>query len=205
LNREKFENNVFINCPFDDEYNELLKPLLFSIIKLGFHPRVATERLDSGEVRLDKIIELILECKYSIHDLSRCKSAKENEYARFNMPFELAIDYASKTFKKDRNCKDKIFLILEEEKYSVQKTLSDLSFSDTECHNGDPEKLVYKVRNWFSKNGNTNIESPSSVWDDYNYFYVDLYKKKSKEGFSKKAIESLPVLEFLEEIHRWCK
>jgi hypothetical protein len=204
LSKEKFEKNVFINCPFDDKYNELLKPLLFTIIKVGFEPRIASERLDSGEVRLEKIIELILETKYGIHDLSRCKSTKENEYSRFNMPFELAIDLACREFSTDKKINNKTFLILEEEKYSVQKTLSDLSFSDTECHKGEPEELVYVVRNWFQKTGYSDIESPSSIWDAYNYFYADLFEKKTKDGFSKKAIERLPMTEFLEEIRYWC-
>ncbi len=31
-----FDQNVFVNCPFDDEYLPLLRPLLFTIIYLGF-------------------------------------------------------------------------------------------------------------------------------------------------------------------------
>src|SRR6266404_2208861 len=30
-----FSKNVFINCPFDSEYNSLLRPILFTIIYLG--------------------------------------------------------------------------------------------------------------------------------------------------------------------------
>lgn len=204
MSKGKFEKNVFINCPFDDQYNDLLKPLLFTIIRIGFEPRIASERLDSGEVRLDKIIELIKESKYGIHDLSRCKPLEKNEYARFNMPFELAMDLSYKEFCNDPKTDEKTFLILEEEKYSVQKTLSDLLFSDTECHKGDPEELVYKVRNWFCKTGYTKIESPSSIWDAYNYFYADLFDKKKSEGFSEKAVQRLPLIEFLEEIRIWC-
>ncbi len=31
-----FERNVFVNCPFDTQYVPLLRPLLFTIIYLGF-------------------------------------------------------------------------------------------------------------------------------------------------------------------------
>jgi hypothetical protein len=65
-----FNNNIFINCPFDDEYFPLLKPLLYTIKKIGFTPRISLERNDSGEIRLNKIKELIESSKYSIHDLS---------------------------------------------------------------------------------------------------------------------------------------
>jgi hypothetical protein len=69
--RGGFERNVFINCPFDKEYLPLLRAMLFTIVFCGFIPRIATERDDSGESRYNKIIDLIKESKYSIHDLSR--------------------------------------------------------------------------------------------------------------------------------------
>jgi hypothetical protein len=205
LGSENFETNVFINCPFDKEYSKLLKPLLFIIIRSGLDPRIASERLDSGEVRLEKIIQLIKSSMFGIHDLSRCKAKKEGEYSRFNLPFELAIDYSIREFTNYKEpFKNKKILILEEEKYSVQKALSDLAFSDAKCHKGEPEEMVYEVRSWFYEAGFTNISSPSELWDSYNIFYSDLYVKKQEEGFSKKAIERLPVPEFLDEIRNWC-
>ena len=86
---DEFERNVFINCPFDDEYyTSLLRPLLFTIIYLGFNPRIASERSDSGELRINKICELIQISKFSIHDLSRIKAKRRNEFYRLNMPFD---------------------------------------------------------------------------------------------------------------------
>ncbi|MBO6792963.1 MAG: hypothetical protein JJ895_03560 [Balneolaceae bacterium] len=198
-----FDKQVFLNCPFDVEYEELLKPLFFTVISCGFKPRIASERLDSGEVRLDKIKNLILECRFGIHDLSRCKSKDKDEYSRFNMPFELAYDLAARDFHPENKMKRKRFLVLEEERYSLQKSLSDLSFSDPKCHEGDPEELVHQVRTWFYELGNKKLKSPSNIWDDYNVFYSDLYDKKFKEGFREKDVERLPVPEFLDEIELW--
>lgn len=79
MGNNDFEANVFINCPFDKEYNDLLKPLLFTVIRIGLEPRIASERLDSGEVRLEKIVELIECSKYGIHDLSRCRAEKRGD------------------------------------------------------------------------------------------------------------------------------
>jgi hypothetical protein len=79
---EGFDSNVFINCPFDREYHSLLRPLLFTVICLGFTPRIATERSDAGENRLDKIRELIRESKYSLHDLSRLKSKNLHDFKK---------------------------------------------------------------------------------------------------------------------------
>ena len=193
-----FEKNIFINCPFDDDYFPLLKPLLYTVKRIGFNPRISLERNDSGEVRLHKIQELIESSKYSIHDLSRARAKKEGEYFRLNMPFELGLDLGCKNYKSGK--KDKKILILEEEKYSVQKALSDLSFADCKCHKGDEEELVYEVRNWFAENGIKDVPSASSIWDDFNIFYADLYEEKAKKGFKPKDINRLPIAEFMEYI-----
>ena len=52
-----FEKNVFINCPFDSAYLALLRPLLFTIVSFGFIPKIASERSDSAEQRIDKIYQ----------------------------------------------------------------------------------------------------------------------------------------------------
>lgn len=67
--RTPFEGSVFVNSPFDDEYAPLLEAALFCVVYFGFTPRLANERLETGENRLDKIVEMIKCSKYSIHDL----------------------------------------------------------------------------------------------------------------------------------------
>ena len=47
-------NQVFINCPFDNNYFPLLKPLLFVLIYIGLVPKIS-ETSDSGENRLNTI------------------------------------------------------------------------------------------------------------------------------------------------------
>ena len=89
----EFEKNVFINCPFDSEYLKLLRPLLFTVIYVGLHPRIALETADGGQARMKKILGLIRDSKYSIHDLSRMESTQAGELYRMNMPFELGIDF----------------------------------------------------------------------------------------------------------------
>jgi hypothetical protein len=84
------ERSVFINCPFDAEYIPLLRALLFTLTFCGLRPRIASERHDSAEVRISKILAMMRECKYSIHDLSRMEASAS--HPRFNMPFELGLD-----------------------------------------------------------------------------------------------------------------
>jgi hypothetical protein len=54
-----FERSVFVNCPFDSDYAPLLEAALFCLVYFGFSPRLANERLEAGENRLDKIVEMI--------------------------------------------------------------------------------------------------------------------------------------------------
>jgi len=88
-----YQRSIFINCPFDPEYVPILRSVLFALIRVGLRPRIATERLVSNEHRLDKLMEMIPKCRFSIHDLSRLLPL-EGKLARMNMPFELGIDWA---------------------------------------------------------------------------------------------------------------
>ncbi len=98
---EDYHKNVFINCPFDRDYRQLLLVLIFTVTYLGFTPRLALERSDSGESRITKILKMIRESKFGIHDISRIVSSSANEYYRMNIPFELGVDYACQNLLKE--------------------------------------------------------------------------------------------------------
>src|SRR5213592_3434741 len=112
--RDAFSRNVFVNCPFDSNYLPLLRPFLFTIVYVGFVPRIASERSDSGENRIDKICAMIRECRYSIHDLSRLRASEIGEFSRMNMPFELGVDFGCRVFGTSRVTTKK-FLVLEKD------------------------------------------------------------------------------------------
>ncbi len=199
----KFNSHVFINCPFDQEYIPLLRPLLFTVIFLGFTPRIASERFDSSENRISKICELIRESRYSIHDLSRLRARKAGEYYRMNMPFELGIDYGSRYFGGE-NLAAKRLLILERDKYEFQKALSDLSGVDIKKHNNEPNEVVRAVRNWFVETASLRpAPSPTVVWYKFNDFASDFYDARKEEGFSDKDLNMMPVPEYIDFISQW--
>lgn len=54
-----YSNSVFINCPFDQDYEPLLDSIIFTVYACGFIPRSALEEDDSSDMRLDKIVRLI--------------------------------------------------------------------------------------------------------------------------------------------------
>lgn len=116
---EAFGKSVFINCPFDKDYEPILQAILFCVVYLGFEPRTATESNDSGSIRLNKICDIIENSKYSVHDLSRCQAKKKGEHFRLNMPFELGVDYGCRQyFGQGREGKR---LLILEEKCTVTK------------------------------------------------------------------------------------
>jgi hypothetical protein len=200
-----FEKNVFINCPFDKDFTKLLQPLLFTIIYLGFNPRIATERSDSGEQRIGKICALIKASKYSIHDLSRLQAKKSKEFYRLNMPFELGIDYGFR-YLDGSGFEQKKFLILEKDRFDYAKALSDLSGVDIKSHNDEPINVIRAVRNWFTQFTSDNLDSPSIVWENFNYFMQEFFKSKMVEGrFSQDDIDNMPPNEFMSYIKEWLK
>ncbi len=198
-----FEKNVFINCPFDSAYKSLLRPLLFTILYFDFNPKIASERSDSAEQRIDKICEFIESSKYSIHDLSRLKSMKKNEFARHNMPFELGIDYGSRKFAEN-HFGEKKFLVLEKEKYDYSKALSDFAGADIKSHNNEPELIIREVRNWFVETvGLTKLKPSSVIFNDFIAFMGVFDAERRSEGFKDKDIYEMPTPEFTLFIKEW--
>ncbi len=52
-----YNDNVFINCPFDAKYKSLFDAMVFAVHDCGFIPRCALEEDDASEVRIDKIYQ----------------------------------------------------------------------------------------------------------------------------------------------------
>lgn len=198
----EFDTNVFINCPFDEEYAPILQAILFCVVFAGLNPRIATERGDSGENRLDKIRGLIEESRWSIHDLSRCQARTAGEFYRLNMPFELGIDWGCRQyFGNGRDAKR--FLILEEKPYRFQAALSDISGSDIEVHGGEYQKAVARVRHWLHQQIGVLETGPTGVLSAYDDFQGWDYQEKLRSGFSEADIRQYPTSERLNSMRKW--
>ncbi|WP_029415567.1 hypothetical protein [Brevundimonas bacteroides] len=200
-----FETNVFINCPFDRDYLSLLRPIVFCVYRLGFQPRIASERLDGGEPRIEKIIELIEGSKYAIHDLSRIKARKAGELFRLNMPLELGLDIGCKRFKGDDAgpWRAKKCLILETERYRYQAALSDLSNSDIAAHGDDPLEAFTAVRDWLEQEARLNADGPARLWDQFTDFMADNDEALLARGFSRRNIDDLPLSSLMRSMEAW--
>lgn len=197
-----FEKHVFVNCPFDKPYYALLRPLLFTVVSLGFEPRIATENSDSAESRLEKICRLIRESRYSIHDLSRLKPGAK-QFARMNMPFELGIDYGARRYGAD-DLRTKQCLVLGATQYDYQKALSDLSGSDIKSHADEPERMVRVVRDWFFETVRLRpAPSAKVLWYNFADFTTAMYEARQQEHFDDEELDLMPIPEYIDVIRQW--
>ena len=197
-----FEKNVFVNCPFDQPYLRLLRPLLFTIIYLRLKPRIALEAMDAGQARLDKIVGLVRDSKFGIHDLSRIEAVKAGELFRLNMPFELGIDFGCRLFGRGKQ-RDKKILVLEAEPYRYKAALSDLSGYDIESHGNEPYRLIGIVRNWLKNVSLTDAAGTARIEAAFTDFMADNFDALTAQGFSPEDIEALPVPELVECMEAW--
>lgn len=90
-------------------------------------------------------MELLDSCTIGIHDISRTEFTSPNTLPRFNMPFELGLDYLYKKKLKP----DKKILILDKKAYQYTKTISDLACLDVEHHDDNKTKLLNLIRKFF--------------------------------------------------------
>ncbi|WP_415060097.1 hypothetical protein [Flavobacterium sp.] len=168
-----YERNVFINCPFDDQYEEIFNAILFVVHKCGFILRCSKEYEDSSSIRIQNIVQLINESKYSIHDLSRVSLDITSQLPRFNMPLELGICIGAIEFGSKRQKQNK-YLIIESEKFRFKQFISDLSGQDIRDHKDSVEGVIKIIRNFLSKNTSETVPSATLIFKEYQKFLDDL-------------------------------
>lgn len=136
--------SVFVNCPFDDAYLPCFEAILFAVTMSGYQVRCALEEDDAGDVRFDKLCELIAESDRTIHDLSRTAAGADG-LPRFNMPFELGLMMGARRYGRGRQ-QAKRAVIMVAERFAMPRFLSDLAGNDPSAHGNDPRAVVRIVR-----------------------------------------------------------
>ncbi|NRA19917.1 MAG: hypothetical protein HRU05_05500 [Oceanospirillaceae bacterium] len=144
-----YNDNVFINCPFDEEFKEIFYAKVFAIFDCGFIARCSLEDDDGGEVRIEKISKIISQCRYGIHDISRTELCIKTNLPRFNMPLELGMFLGAKKYG-DQHQKKKNFLITDTEQYRYQVFISDIAGQDIRAHENNPSNAIKIVRDWLN-------------------------------------------------------
>ena len=200
LKPHDYDKSVFINCPFDSSYEPLFRGLIFAVRHMSLVPKSALASSDLGQPRIDKILDLIENCKYSIHDISRTEVDPDHGLPRFNVPFELGLDLGCKRYGKLRQ-KQKKALILDVDRHRYRTFISDIAGFDIEEHNGSVAKAVTVVRNWL-RNTSIKLEAPSgaTIYARYQAFQLALPKTCYKLNWD---IDNLPFGDFSWAAYDW--
>jgi hypothetical protein len=130
------EPSVFLNIPYDRAFENLYLAYIAGLSAFGLVPR-ATLEIPTSQRRLERIANLIGQCAYSIHDLSRVQvDTKAPRVPRFNMPFELGLAVAL-----DAGNRRETWYVCETMRYRISKSLSDLDGTDVRIHGGTVKGL----------------------------------------------------------------
>jgi hypothetical protein len=165
---------VFINCPFDDAYGDMLRAVAFAVASCGFEPACALDEDDSGRIRFDKLKALIEASDLSVHDLSRIELDDHTQTPRFNMPFELGLYLGAKHFGGRRQ-RRKRCLVLARSRREWAPTMSDLAGADPFFHGGKPDAAIRAVRDFLhaAPNGRM-LPGETALIADHRRFLRDL-------------------------------
>jgi hypothetical protein len=203
---DKDSEKVFINCPYDNRYEPIFHSIIFGVLANGFSPVCAKEKT-GGINRLEKILEMIEECRFSIHDISRVEYDIDTGYPRLNMAFELGLYVSCQTFGGKKHT-DKDFLILDVNPNEFRHYLSDISGIDLVAHNEEPLIALSNVNLWLGQkriemSGNhRNYIGSKSISD----FYTEFTKHFPTLCVESKAdINNLAYHEYKYIASRWLK
>jgi hypothetical protein len=199
---DDYGQNVFINCPFDDDYRPIFQAIVFAIFESGLRPRCALEVQDAGEVRIEKIARIIGECRWGIHDISRTE-LNPNGLPRFNMPLELGIFLGARRFG-DRPQRQKSCLVLDTDRYRYQQYISDIAGQDIEAHRGDAARAVKAVRDWLGAS-RAGIQPPpgaTAISKRFKKFAGDLPSICAR---TERDVSELTFTEFADAASTWLK
>ena len=181
-------DSVFLNIPYDEEFHDLYVAYIVGLSCLGLVPHVASER-PGGKRRLDRILEIIQSCRYSIHDLSRVEvSTAYPATPRFNMPLELGMTIAWEHLKPETHT----WFVFESERFRLQKSASDLNGTDPNIHDGTAEGILRELCNAFVRDSAPSVREMLDVYGTvHDFLRFSLEKYRTRSPFDRSVFEEL--------------
>ena len=197
----RYDRQVFLNVPFDKRYKKLLHALVFAVHECGLVARCALEKDDGGQVRVDKLYNIIRDSRLGIHDLSRTTLDTKNRLPRFNMPLELGVFLGARRFGSTMQ-RRKSCLILDRDRYRYQIFCSDLSGQDIRAHGNAVGQALAAVRNWLQANlpASRPLPGPSTLIARYVEFRRQL---PFMCGIEKLKVSELTFLDYQKLVAAW--
>jgi len=167
---------VFLNIPYDLQFQDLCLAYIVGTACFGLTARTTLE-IPGGARRLDRIVELISSCKFSIHDLSRVQlEQNQPRTPRFNMPFELGLTVAWQRLGDISH----LWFVFESERHRISKSLSDLSGTDVYIHRGTVRGVFQQLCNAFI--GERQQPSVAEMISVYRYVKSELPRLLKASG-----------------------
>lgn len=185
--------NVFVNCPFDPDYQPLFDAVVFAVAMCGYNVRSALEVADSGDLRLQKIIRLLEDSRFSVHDISRVELDAATQLPRFNMPIELGIALGMKHLGR-KLLRDHPMLILDRTRYRYRRSASDLAGVDISEHLNRPRRMIRAIRDFLPPYSAAHVPSASAIEAAYRAFQRELPKMAAV------ANQTLPELTYADRL-----
>jgi hypothetical protein len=148
---------------------------LFAVPYCHLRPRCALEASNAAHTRLEKIVALIRDCRWGIHDLSRTETGTHG-LPRFKVPLELGLFLGAQRFGDERQ-KRKSCLVLDRERFRFREFISDIGGQDIVPHEGDTFRAIAAVRDWLAAElPGQSIRLPgwALIADRYRCFVRDL-------------------------------
>jgi hypothetical protein len=149
LGRKKRIQTVFLNVPYDRQFENLYLAYVVGLTQLGLSINATLAVPNQG--RLARILDLIENSDFSIHDLSRTELS--HRIPRFNMPLELGLALHRSYIDPEGH---KVF-VFEKKSYRTLKSTSDINGIDAQIHNGTVKGVMGKLRNIFHQPDGTTV------------------------------------------------
>ena len=179
----------------------MFEAIVFAVADCGYRPRCALEADDGGEVRVEKIARIIRACRFGVHDLSFMSIDRDSGLARLNMSFELGLFLGARWFGT-RKLRDKITLILDQDRYRYQKSISDIAGQDIRSHGGDSDRAIKHVRDWLQAASDGDIPGGASIAARHRAFSSDLPSICEELRLSH---SSMTFVDLAKVVARWLK
>ncbi len=189
MRMSKRNRQVFINCPFDQQYKPIFDAIVFTLHDLGYVALHALNQSGGGALRLPRIYDQLCNCANSIHDISRVSLSGPLRLPRFNMPFEAGLAYAIHSSARRGYRHDLLFL--DAKKYRYQGLMSDVAGLDPKTHYNDPVKVIAEVRTFFAQhNPGKSYNFAPFIQRRYLMFSADLTAKAKQMKLSERLLRS---------------
>jgi len=185
------EKSVFLNVPYDANFQRLFLGYVVGVHAFGMVPRTTLE-IPGGASRLERILELIAQCRYSIHDLSRVELSRfRPRVPRFNMPFELGLAVAHAKLNREH-----IFFVFGENQERLSRSISDLAGTDPYIHRGTLVGLFAQLGNAFVRaERQPNIREMRAVYRELRNSVGNILKASGSPAvFSARPFQDISTL-----------